>query len=105
MSVTPAAVNTGLPHSSSQSQVEQPGQVELTTLHQRGSNASIKISTTPVSEPRTKTELRNGRIQFATLCWTLFLVGYNDGSTGPLLPRVQSVYHVSVIRPLITLIH
>ncbi|THH16127.1 hypothetical protein EW146_g4461 [Bondarzewia mesenterica] len=33
-------------------------------------------------------------IQFASLCWTLLLAGWNDGTTGPLLPRIQSVYHV-----------
>jgi hypothetical protein len=34
------------------------------------------------------------RIQFFALCWTLFLLGWSDSSTGPLLPRIQSVYHV-----------
>ncbi|KAI0087348.1 MFS general substrate transporter [Irpex rosettiformis] len=33
-------------------------------------------------------------IQFAVLCWTLFLAGWNDGTTGPLLPRIQENYHV-----------
>ncbi|KAA1472114.1 MFS general substrate transporter [Dentipellis sp. KUC8613] len=33
-------------------------------------------------------------IQFFSLCYTLFLAGWNDGTTGPLLPRIQSVYHV-----------
>ncbi|OCH86759.1 MFS general substrate transporter [Obba rivulosa] len=28
------------------------------------------------------------------MCMALFLAGWNDGSTGPLLPRIQSVYHV-----------
>lgn len=56
---------------------------------------------------------RNGRIQFAALCWTFFLQGWNDGtahsprihrttdwhlfalgSTGPLLPKIQSYYNV-----------
>ncbi|KAF7349975.1 MFS domain-containing protein [Mycena venus] len=34
------------------------------------------------------------RIQLVTLCWTLFLAGWNDGSLGPLIPRIQEVYHV-----------
>ncbi|EJF59568.1 MFS general substrate transporter [Dichomitus squalens] len=38
---------------------------------------------------------RKARIQFATLCWSLFLAGWNDGTTGPLLPRIQTVYHVN----------
>lgn len=37
------------------------------------------------------------RIQFMTLCWTLFLAGWNDGSTGPLLPRLQEVYHAGFV--------
>ncbi|ETW81878.1 hypothetical protein HETIRDRAFT_417929 [Heterobasidion irregulare TC 32-1] len=38
-----------------------------------------------------------GHIHIATLCWTLFMEGWNDGSTGPLLPRIQRVYNVSYI--------
>ncbi|EIW55070.1 MFS general substrate transporter [Trametes versicolor FP-101664 SS1] len=37
---------------------------------------------------------RKARIQFATLCWSIFVAGWNDGTTGPLLPRLQEVYHV-----------
>ncbi|KAI0269986.1 MFS general substrate transporter [Gloeopeniophorella convolvens] len=35
-----------------------------------------------------------GRLQMTALCWTMFLLGWNDGSVGPLLPRIQQVYHV-----------
>ncbi|KAI9509245.1 MFS general substrate transporter [Russula earlei] len=46
-------------------------------------------------EPRTgKSFTFRARIQFFSLCWTLFLAGWSDSSTGPLLPRIQSVYHV-----------
>lgn len=38
---------------------------------------------------------RRAHIQFATLCWTLYLMGWNDGTTGPLLPRIQRVYNVN----------
>jgi fucose permease len=34
------------------------------------------------------------RIQFTSLCYSMFLAGWNDGTTGPLLPRIQKVYHV-----------
>jgi hypothetical protein len=34
------------------------------------------------------------RIQFFSLCWAIFLAGWSDSSTGPLLPRIQSHYHV-----------
>lgn len=33
-------------------------------------------------------------LQFSALCFTLFIAGWNDGTTGPLLPRIQSNYHV-----------
>ncbi|KAJ3890740.1 major facilitator superfamily domain-containing protein [Lentinula edodes] len=32
-------------------------------------------------------------IQLAALYWCMFLAGWNDGSTGPLLPRIQEVYN------------
>ena len=45
----------------------------------------------------------NERIQLFVLCWTMFLTGYNDGTTGPMLPRIQEVYHVrhSGLSPLL----
>jgi hypothetical protein len=49
---------------------------------------------TVVSSASLKNQKFRGRIQFAVLCWSLFLLGWNDGCTGPLLPRIQEVYHV-----------
>lgn len=37
-------------------------------------------------------------LQYSSLCFTLFLAGWNDGTTGPLLPRMQEHYHVSTSR-------
>ena len=45
-------------------------------------------------QPVTKAMRRKASIQFATLCWSIFVVGWNDGTTGPLVPRLQEVYHV-----------
>jgi hypothetical protein len=42
-----------------------------------------------------KQEAYVARAQFLALCWTLFLVGWSSGSTGPLLPRIQIFYDVS----------
>lgn len=36
------------------------------------------------------------RRQFAALLWPLLLAGWNDGTIGPLLPRIQKVYHVHI---------
>ena len=41
-----------------------------------------------------KKEERVARAQFLALCWTLFVVGWTDGSTGPLLPKIQNFYDV-----------
>ena len=42
----------------------------------------------------TKSMKRKAWIQFAALCWSIFICGWNDGTTGPLIPRLQEVYHV-----------
>ncbi|TFK21819.1 MFS general substrate transporter [Coprinopsis marcescibilis] len=44
--------------------------------------------------PRTPKQRRLARIQFLTLCWCLFILGWNDGTTGPILPRIGQVYGV-----------
>ncbi|KDQ58464.1 hypothetical protein JAAARDRAFT_669074 [Jaapia argillacea MUCL 33604] len=37
---------------------------------------------------------RNSRIQFAALCWCIFLEGWNDGTTGPMIPAFQRYYNI-----------
>ena len=74
--------------------------IELAELGRTESIKSIKISTGPSgpsSETISKPESWTAKVQFATLCWTLFLAGWNDGTTGPLLPRIQEVYHVIML--------
>jgi len=56
-------------------------------------NADSQADPPSLSAP-SKKQVKKARIQFLTLCWTLFLAGWNDGSTGPLLPRIQEVYNV-----------
>lgn len=53
------------------------------------STAAHSISQTDARMLRRKTN-----IHFAAMCWSLFMAGWNDGTTGPLLPRMQEVYHV-----------
>ncbi|KAE9403957.1 MFS general substrate transporter [Gymnopus androsaceus JB14] len=46
----------------------------------------------PASEEAGRSQHRTREyIQLAALYWCLFLAGWNDGSTGPLLPRIQEV--------------
>lgn len=42
----------------------------------------------------TPSERRTEWIQVITLCYALFVAGWNDGTTGPLLPTYQRVYSV-----------
>ena len=43
----------------------------------------------------TKKEAYVARAQFLALCLSMFVMGWTDGSTGPLLPRIQIFYSVS----------
>lgn len=51
-------------------------------------------STTILPYAPSRKQVKTAQFYFTTLCWTLFLAGWNDASTGPLLPRIQEVYHV-----------
>lgn len=42
----------------------------------------------------TRKEALTARAQFLALCWSLFVIGWTDGSTGPLLLRIQEYYEV-----------
>ncbi len=70
-------------------------QIELsevnTQLPQKRSN--LDVHDVHISQTNKSSKFRE-RIQFFALCWTIFLAGWGDSSTGPLLPRIQSTYHV-----------
>jgi len=57
-------------------------------------NTETAAPSSTVSIINTNAHRVRARIQFATLCYSLFLAGWNDGTTGPLLPKIQEVYHV-----------
>ena len=42
-----------------------------------------------------KRQKRTEIAQLTVLFWSAFLAGWNDASTGPLLPRIREVYHVT----------
>ncbi|PIL28884.1 MFS general substrate transporter [Ganoderma sinense ZZ0214-1] len=50
-------------------------------------------STVPaISAAQKAVHMRKFLISFAALCFAFFLNGWNDGTVGPLLPRIQSYY-------------
>ncbi|PIL23352.1 MFS general substrate transporter [Ganoderma sinense ZZ0214-1] len=56
-----------------------------------------KLESGPVSEAALEPTSRmkyDALFQFMTLCFSIFVPGFNDGTLGPLLPRIQAVYHV-----------
>ncbi|KZP18121.1 MFS general substrate transporter [Athelia psychrophila] len=65
--------------------------IYLSTPHP---SLNLSLSQTSVQTVQTKAQKRWTNVQFASLCFSLFLAGWNDGTTGPLLPRIQEVYHV-----------
>ncbi|KAJ6631294.1 MFS general substrate transporter [Mycena sp. CBHHK59/15] len=67
----------------------QPKTQGETLITEKDSNLEPSESAKP-----SRRQLIRARVQLLTLCWTLFLAGWNDGSLGPLIPRIQQVYHI-----------
>jgi len=60
-----------------------------------GDSLNTTYAPASISSPKlSKLQKRNSMVQFLALCWSIFLLGWNDGSTGPLLPRIQEHYRV-----------
>ena len=76
--------------------------VELGRQATRGSHSSVLPTETDGRPPTlSNSDVAKGKqwkahIQFVTLCWTYFRAGWNDGTLGPLLPRIQEAYNVSL---------
>ncbi|KAJ7874420.1 MFS general substrate transporter, partial [Mycena leptocephala] len=78
--------------------MEQPQAVETSTEYPPAQLNLQHASEPPVSESPpyqpSRRQILLARVQTIALCWAVFLAGWNDGSLGPLLPRIQEVYHV-----------
>ena len=71
------------------------GDLELSNLGRTNLDWPQCKSVTPDDTAvQTKPQRLRARIQFLALCWVVYLLGWNDGTTGPLLPRIQKVCHV-----------
>jgi hypothetical protein len=72
--------------------------------HQPSENPANDNVVDTVNEPRpssalanstmTRKQIKTASLQLLAMSWNMFLLGWNDGSLGPLLPRIQEVYHV-----------
>lgn len=65
-----------------------PVPVDLRDSNPRSSSVHTSSSRVHVNHKR------NSLIQFLSLCYCLGMVGWNDGTTGPLLPTLQEYYKV-----------
>lgn len=57
------------------------------------SQLSVAASTEE-RQPLSKHQRRNSLLQFLAFCFSTWLNGWNDGTLGPLLPRIQADYRV-----------
>ncbi|KAF8155523.1 MFS general substrate transporter [Crassisporium funariophilum] len=53
-----------------------------------------EVKEEPSAPALTPGQKNAAHLQFVALCWTLFIAGWGDASTGPLLPRIRQVYNV-----------
>ena len=54
---------------------------------------NLEIHQMPIATPAMR---RRGWVQFSALCFTIYVSGWNEGTLGPLLPRLQEVNHVGL---------
>ncbi|RPD75475.1 MFS general substrate transporter [Lentinus tigrinus ALCF2SS1-7] len=48
----------------------------------------------PISAKERAVQKRKGMMHFLAICWMVFVMGWCDGTTGPMLPRLQAHYHI-----------
>ncbi|KAJ7628808.1 MFS general substrate transporter [Roridomyces roridus] len=78
------------------------GSIELQSIHHRPATTSKElVAELKTAEPEpynpSKNQILLCRIQTAALCLAVFAAGWNDGTVGPLLPRIQETYHLGYI--------
>ena len=65
------------------------------TDHEQRAQSELDPLMQHVVKERSKQEANVARAQFLALCWGMFVMGWTNGSTGPLLPRIQIFYDVN----------
>ncbi|KAL1719076.1 major facilitator superfamily domain-containing protein [Schizophyllum commune] len=61
----------------------------------KGSTSEAQVEYEEVVLPVLRKQVREGYLQLFAVFWSMILLGWNDGTTGPLLPRIQTVYDVN----------
>ena len=85
------------PRARREDQVHSSEDVELSTMnaiHVDEPSVDVPTPADPGGRAQQLTEL----ISFCAILWVFFLEGWNDGTSGPMLPRMQKHYGVRVKR-------
>ncbi|KAL4079401.1 MFS general substrate transporter [Scleroderma citrinum] len=75
-----------------------PVAIEVKSIHWPAESSGDGCTSSKASDPENQpspAQRRRANIQLVALCWTTFVIGWNDGTTGPLLPRAQRVYGIN----------
>ncbi|KAF4611886.1 hypothetical protein D9613_003750 [Agrocybe pediades] len=75
--------------------LNQAPHVSTSVIARSAGAATSSITTNDAQSNNASSPRTTARIQFSSLCFSLFLAGWNDGTIGPLLPRIQQVYKVN----------
>lgn len=59
-------------------------------------NIKSDVNDEGIPTESTKEQIWTARLQIFAVCYCLFLAGWNDGTNGPLIPRMQDFYHVRI---------
>ncbi|QRV93944.1 major facilitator superfamily transporter [Ceratobasidium sp. AG-Ba] len=87
---------TATPAPSIRHNVAHRESIELATLNYRQSDTTIAPSAAH-NATETAAESRREMIALAAVVWTQFMAGWNDGTLGPLIPRIQNYYGLGFI--------
>ncbi|KAG9126757.1 hypothetical protein FRC07_002092 [Ceratobasidium sp. 392] len=69
--------------------------IEMDVLGSRRTDSTLTVTSAPLEIPAWNLSLKKEWTAIAACCLCMFLGGWNDATTGPLLPNFQELYHVN----------
>ncbi|KAH8103076.1 MFS general substrate transporter [Cristinia sonorae] len=77
--------------------IMEDGRIETKEGEEDVTRSTTTDDLSPAADILARKYRLKARLNFLACCWSLFLAGWNDGTTGPLLPRIQAVYNLSYV--------
>ncbi|KAJ6627844.1 major facilitator superfamily domain-containing protein [Mycena sp. CBHHK59/15] len=82
-----------------------PGEEFVRTLSLDDNNhLNQEVSSSSPGPTRSRSQVVRARVHLSALCGAMFLAGWNDGTSGPLIPRIQKVYNVGFLLVSLTFV-